>query len=83
VPQCSLCETFWRLYAHAADNLQELVGKHRNARDGDDRNSMEMLAHEIAIAESTLRTVRRELHRHELARHRSHQQEKKPQDKKQ
>jgi hypothetical protein len=83
VTQCPLCDTFWRLYAHAADNLQELVGKHQNARDGEDRNSIEMLAHEITIAESTLRTVRRELRRHELARHGNHQPEKKTQDKEQ
>jgi hypothetical protein len=69
VPQCPLCETFWRLYARATDNLSELVSKHKAARDGDDRNSIEMLAHEIAIAESALRSVRLELHRHESYRH--------------
>ena len=77
VPQCPLCETFWRLYARAADNLQELVGKHRNAQDGDDRNSIEMLAHEITIAGSALRSVRLELRRHERARHVAQQPEKK------
>jgi hypothetical protein len=57
------------LYEKAADNLRELIGKHKNARDGDDRNSLEMLSHEIGIAEASLRTVRLELRRHESERH--------------
>jgi hypothetical protein len=69
VTQCPLCETFWRLYEKAADNLRELIGKHKSARDGDDRNSIEILAHEIAIAEASLRSVRLELRRHESERH--------------
>lgn len=69
VTQCPLCETFWRLYAKGVDNLRDLTEKHKGARDGDDRNSAEMLAHEIVIAESALRSVRLELRRHEAERH--------------
>ena len=78
---CPLCETFWRLYGRAAENLTELVSKHQNALGGEDRNSTEMLAHEIAIAEASLRSVRKELRRHELGRHANHQPQKKAPEK--
>ena len=69
VEACPVCDTLWRLYTRAADNLHELNGKHRDARDKGDPNSSEILAHEITIAESALPVVRRELRRHQVARH--------------
>ena len=69
VEACSVCDTLWRLYSQAADNLRELNGKHREARDNGNPNTLEILAHEIVIAESALPVVRRELRRHETARH--------------
>jgi len=69
VEACPVCDTLWRLYTQAADNLQELSGKHRDARSKGDQNTVEILAHEITVAESALPVVRRELRRHELARH--------------
>jgi len=65
-----VCDTLWRLYSQAADNLHELNGKYRDARGKGDQNTVEILAHEIAIAESALPLVRREVRRHERARHR-------------
>lgn len=67
---CAVCDTLWRLYALAADNLHTLVGKHGEAHDKNDHTG-EILAHEISIAESSLRAVRRELRRHDLSRHRN------------
>jgi hypothetical protein len=69
VEACPVCDTLWRLYSQAADNLHELNGKHRDARGGGDQNKVEILACEITIAESALPVVRRELRRHEMARH--------------
>lgn len=66
---CSICDTFWRLYAHAVENLHELVRKHRDVYDRGDKNSMEMLDYEIAIAESTLHSIRQERLRHDQLRH--------------
>lgn len=69
VEACPVCDVLWRLYRQAADNLHELNGKHSDARGKGDSNTVEILAHEIAIAESALPAVRRELRRHEAARH--------------
>ena len=69
VEACPVCDTLWRLYGRASENLHELIGKHTDSRDKGDRNSTDLLAHEIAIAESALGAVRRELRRHEVARH--------------
>ena len=69
VEACPVCDTLWRLYTQAADNLRELNGKHRDARDKGDQNTAEILAHEITIVESALPVVRRELRRHAVARH--------------
>jgi hypothetical protein len=69
VEACSVCDTLWRLYTQAADNLHQLNGKHTDARGKGDQTTVEILAHEITIAESTLPIVRRELRRHEQARH--------------
>ena len=69
VEACPVCDTLWRLYSQAADNLHELNGKHRDARGQGDQNTLEILAHEITIAESALPVVRRELRRHEVLRH--------------
>jgi hypothetical protein len=71
VEACPVCDVLWRLYTQAADNLHELNGKHRDARGAGDQNTVEILAHEIAIAESALPVVRRELRRHEETRHRN------------
>ena len=77
VEACPVCDTLWRLYTQAADNLRELSGKHRDARDKGDQNTAEILAHEITIAESALPVVRRELRRHEMTRHANGQGEHK------
>jgi hypothetical protein len=69
VEACPVCDVLWRLYTQAADNLHELNGKHRDARGKGDQNTVDILAHEITIAESALPVVRRELRRHEAARH--------------
>lgn len=69
VEGCPVCDTLWRLYIQAANKLQELNGKHRVARDEGDEETVDILAHRVAIAESTLPVVRRELRRHETARH--------------
>jgi hypothetical protein len=66
---CPVCDTLWRLYAAAEDNLHTLVDKHGDARGRGDRNTFEILSHELTIAESAVRSVRRELRRHEVARH--------------
>jgi hypothetical protein len=71
IEACNTCETLWRLYSRAADNLRELVGKHGEARGRGEQQPVEILSHEIAIAESALRTVRRELRRHEMEKHTS------------
>jgi hypothetical protein len=77
VEACPVCDVLWRLYSQAADNIRELNGKHRDARGAGDSNTVEILAHEIAIAESSLPAVRRELRRHEVARHSNGQGDKK------
>ena len=77
VEACPVCDTLWRLYSQAADNLHELNGKHRDARGKGDQNTVEILSHEITIAESALPVVRRELRRHELTRHANGQGEQK------
>jgi hypothetical protein len=69
VEACPICDTLWRLYKQATDNLQTLVGKHADLRGQGDKNSVEILSHEITIGESSLRAVRRELRRHEGVRH--------------
>jgi len=69
VEACPVCDTLWRLYSQAADNLHELNGKFRDARSKGDQNTAEILGHEITIAESALPVVRRELRRHEVSRH--------------
>ncbi|HEX3748236.1 MAG TPA: hypothetical protein VHW09_30110 [Bryobacteraceae bacterium] len=69
VEACPVCDTLWRLYSQAADNLHELNAKHRDARGKGDQNTVEILAHEIVIAESALPVVRRQLRRHETSRH--------------
>jgi hypothetical protein len=51
------------------DNLRELSGKLRDARGGGDQTTVEIFSSEIAIAESALPVVRRELRRHQAARH--------------
>jgi hypothetical protein len=87
VEACPVCDTLWRLYTQAADNLHELNGKHRDARGKGDQNTVEILAHEITIAESALPVVRRELRRHEVTRHANNgqgdqkQQQKQPGEK--
>jgi len=68
-PPCPICDTFWRLYGRAVENLHELVRKHRDERDRADKCSCEMLEYEIAIAESTLHSIRAERRRHERRRH--------------
>ena len=79
VEACPVCDTLWRLYSQAADNLQELNGKYRDARGQGDSNTLEILSHEITIVESALPVVRRELRRHELSRHSNGEGEKKSQ----
>ena len=69
VEACPVCDTLWRLYSKAAANLQELLGKHREAFDRGDANNLQILTHEIVIAESALPAVRGELQRHESNRH--------------
>jgi hypothetical protein len=81
VESCPVCDTLWRLYKQATDNLQTLVGKHADLRGQGDQNSVEILSHEITIGESTLRAVRRELRRHEDARHANRQENRKSQPK--
>ncbi|HUB79886.1 MAG TPA: hypothetical protein VMB03_13860 [Bryobacteraceae bacterium] len=76
VEACPVCDTLWRLYSQAADNLHELNGKLRDARGKGDHHTVEILAHEITIAESALPVVRRELRRHESARHANGQGDK-------
>lgn len=76
---CPICDTFWRLYSRAVENLHELVGKHRDMRERGDNSSREMLEYEIAIAESTLHNIRHELRRHEEVRHSAAPQQPKPQ----
>jgi hypothetical protein len=66
---CPVCDTLWRLYSVAADNHHTLVGKHNDACGKGDQRNFEILSHEITIAESALCAVRRELRRHEGARH--------------
>ena len=66
---CPTCDTLWRLYSVATGNHQTLVGKHSDARSQGDGKNLEILDHEISIAESAVRAVRRELRRHELSRH--------------
>lgn len=83
IEACPICDTLWRLYGKATDNLHELVGKHREGRDKGDQNTADILSHEIAIAESTLRAVRCELQRHEDARHGKRQEKQEPQSKEQ
>jgi hypothetical protein len=77
VEACPVCDTLWRLYSQAAGNLHELNGKHRDARGAGDQNTVEILAHEITIAESALPVVRRELRRHEMTRHANGQADQK------
>jgi hypothetical protein len=79
VEACPVCDTLWRLYSQAAGNLHELNGKHRDARGSGDQNTVEILAHEITIAESALPVVRRELRRHEMTRHANGQGDRKQQ----
>ena len=81
VEACPVCNTLWRLYSQATDNLQELNGKHRDAGGGGDPNTVEILAHEITIAELALPVVRRELRRHEMTRHADGQADRKQQEK--
>jgi hypothetical protein len=81
VEACAVCDTLWRLYGRATDNLHELVGKHGDAREKGDQNSVEVLSHEVTIAESTLGLVRREIRRHERSRHGDRQENQKPQPK--
>jgi hypothetical protein len=83
VEACPVCDTLWRLYGRATDNLHSLVGKHSEARDKGDPNSVEILAHEITIGESALRAVRIELRRHEGARHGNRQENQRAQPKEQ
>ena len=83
VESCPVCDTLWRLYGQAADNLRDLIGKHRDQRDKGDHNSVEILSHEIDISESALSAVRRELRRHETARHGEKQENQKGQPKQQ
>ena len=66
---CGTCDTLWRLYGLAVDHLQGLVGKHSDARGKGDRQTVEILTHEVAIAEASLRAVRRELGHHDRRRH--------------
>jgi hypothetical protein len=79
VEACPVCDTLWRLYKQATDNLQALVGKHADVRGQGDQNSVEILSHEITIGESTLGAVRRELRRHEGLRHANRQEKQNPQ----
>jgi hypothetical protein len=78
---CPVCDSLWRLYAKGAENLHDLVGKHTDARGKGDGNSVAILAHEVTIAESTLRAVRREIRLHESARH-SKRENRKPENQK-
>jgi hypothetical protein len=82
VEACPVCDVLWRLYAQASDNLHELNGKHRDARGKGDEKTVEILTHEIVIAESALPVVRRELRRHELVRHANGQSDQKKDQKK-
>jgi hypothetical protein len=81
VEACPVCDTLWRLYSQASDNLHELNGKYRDARGQGDANTLEILSHEMTIVESALPVVRRELRRHELSRHSNGQGDKKQQKK--
>lgn len=66
---CPVCDTLWRLYAKATDNLRELVGKHGDARGQGDQNTVEILTHEINVAESSVHAVGHELRHHHDTRH--------------
>jgi hypothetical protein len=83
VEACPTCDTLWRLYSRAVENLQDLSGKHRDARDKGDQNGVDVLAHEITIAESALPVVRREIRRHHVATHGDRQSNQKQQPKSQ
>ena len=74
VEACPVCDTLWRLYAKAVENLHELVGKRTEAHDRGDQNTLEILTCEISIAQSALPVVRRELRRHEASRHAARQE---------
>ena len=76
---CPVCDTLWRLYGVATDNHHTLVGKRGDARDNGEHHTLEILTHEITIAESALGAVRRELRRHERSRHGNPQEKAKPQ----
>ena len=77
VEACPTCDTLWRLYSRAIENLQDLSGKHRDARDKGDQNGVEVLAHEMTIAELTLPAVRREIRRHHHTNHNGSQSNQK------
>ncbi len=66
---CPTCDTLWRLYAKAAENLRELITKHGEARASADRKNVEILGHEVAIAESAVHSVGEQLRRHDETRH--------------
>jgi len=78
IEACPTCDTLWRLYAKAADNLRDLVEKHADFRAKGDQITAEILSHEITIAESSLHVVRRELQRHEGGRHSGRRAEQEP-----
>ena len=78
---CGVCDTLWRLYGQATDNLRTLVEKHRDGRGQGDQTTVEILSAEITIAESGLRAVRKELRRHEESRHANRQEKSKSQGK--
>jgi hypothetical protein len=75
---CHTCDTLWRLYDKATENLRELVGKHRDSRANGEQHTIEILSHELNIAESSVRVVRYELRRHETARHRNSRPQESP-----
>jgi hypothetical protein len=72
---CSVCDTLWRLYLRALDNLKELAEKHGESRSKGDRNSVEILGYEIMIAEASLRSVQIAIRHHETAQHPSDKQQ--------
>jgi hypothetical protein len=69
VEACPVCDTLWRLYAKAVENLKELVGKLSDLRGQGDQHNVEILTHEVSIAEASLQAVGRELRQHAKERH--------------
>jgi hypothetical protein len=81
VEACPVCDTLWRLYGKAVANLQELVSKLTDGRGQGDQHNVEILTHEVNIAESSVRAVGRELRQHEKEHHAGKKEQGKKQEK--